>query len=67
MCVHVEVRTFERLEELRLLQKVIHKAGMALMSNCLECVRKGRCARYVASSHRLPAQSRFPVLNVSYL
>ncbi|TWW58241.1 G-protein-signaling modulator 2 [Takifugu flavidus] len=49
MCMHVEVKAFKRLEELRLLQKVIHKAEMALMSNCLKCVRKGRCSRMESS------------------
>lgn len=69
MCVHVEVKASKRLKEPRLLQKVIHKAEMALMSNCLKCVRKGRRSRYVtaATSLRLPAQSQFPVLKVSYL
>lgn len=56
MCTHAKVKKFKRqAKELRLLQKVIQKADMSLLSNCLQCVRTGADSRYVtvAASHRL--------------
>lgn len=56
MCTHANVKKFKRqAKELRLLQKVIQKADMSLLSNCLQCVRTGADSRYVtvAASHRL--------------
>lgn len=64
--MHVKVKKFKRLKELRLLQKVVQKADMSLVSSCLKCVRMGRDDRYVNSNHftsdMVSSSERFLVL-----
>lgn len=50
MCMHVKEENVECVvrKELRLLQKVIEKLEMSVVSNCLECIRMGRGNRYVS-------------------
>lgn len=62
MCIHTKVKKYKRhAKELRLLQKVIRKADMSLLSSCLECVRTGTDSRYVTAAplHRLQLRGRF--------
>lgn len=49
MCMHMKEQKVEGvvLIELGLLQKVIEKLEMSIVSNCLECIRMGRGNRYV--------------------
>lgn len=44
MCMHVKKEEIKGvvLTELCLLQKVIEKLEMSIVSNCLECIRMGR-------------------------
>ncbi len=57
MCMHMKEAKTKGvvLEELCLLQKVIEKLEMSVVSNCLECIRMGRGNRYVSliTSHSL--------------
>lgn len=57
MCMHMtdEKVKVVVLKELCLLQKVIVKIEMSVVSNCLECIRMGRGNRYVSlvDSHGL--------------
>lgn len=57
MCMHVKEEQVKGvvLKELHLLQKVIEKIEMSVVSNCLECIRMGRGNRYVSlvTSHGL--------------
>lgn len=50
MCMHVNKEKVKGvvLKELGLLQKVIKKLGMSVVSNCLECIRMRRGDRYVS-------------------
>lgn len=50
MCMHVkeEKEKDNVLKELGLLQKVIKKLEMSVVSNCLECIRMGKGNRYVS-------------------
>lgn len=50
MCMHVKEEQVKGvvLKELHLLQKVIEKIEMSVVSNCLECIRTGRGNRYVS-------------------
>lgn len=50
MCMHVKKEEIKGvvLKELRLLQKVIEKLEMSVVSNCLDCIRMGRGSRYVS-------------------
>lgn len=51
MCMHVKEEKVKgvALKELCLLQKVIEKTEMSVVSNCLECFRMGRGNRYVSA------------------
>ncbi|XP_070817286.1 G-protein-signaling modulator 2-like isoform X1 [Chaetodon trifascialis] len=51
MCMHMKEENVKGvvLEELRLLQKVIEKLEMSVVSNCLECIRRGRGNRMESS------------------
>lgn len=49
MCMHVQEEKVKGvvLKEPSLLQKVIEKLEMSVVSNCLDCIRMGRGNRYV--------------------
>ncbi|XP_044216916.1 G-protein-signaling modulator 2-like isoform X2 [Thunnus albacares] len=51
MCIHVEEEKIKGVapKELSLLQKVIEKLEMSVVSNCLECIRMGRGKRMESS------------------
>lgn len=50
MCMHMKKEKVKGvvLKELCLLQKVIKKLEMSVVSNCLQCIRMGRGNRYVS-------------------
>lgn len=48
MCLHVKEKKGVVLKELCLLQEVIEKLEMSVVSDCLECIRMGRGNRYVS-------------------